>query len=162
MNSCVREPSLFPIAAATLTAFALAAVVFVAPDMAGAGDVTAAERRVLPAVPPGMRVDMTDHAGRPRSPDQTATERVALDETDRYAALESIQFALSEVGDGATYIWHRHNGRLSGTVHPTGSFRSSSGEVCRHVVVMLASGSRSRKTEGVACRLPSGQWRLEG
>lgn len=87
---------------------------------------------------------------------------VAFDDGDHYAALESIAFALAEVGDGANYVWHRQNGRLSGVVQPTSSFKTSTGEVCRVVVVTLASGRRSRTAEGVACRLQNGQWRLEG
>jgi surface antigen len=87
---------------------------------------------------------------------------VMLDETDEIAALESVQFALSEVGDGASYIWHRNNGRLSGMVQPVTSFKDGQGQICRHVVVILTSGSNSKKTEGVACRLTTGQWKLEG
>ena len=89
-------------------------------------------------------------------------QRTVLDESDEIAALESVQFALSEVGDGASYIWHRNNGHLSGMVQPVTSFKDSGGQVCRHVVVMLTSGVVSKKTEGVACRLDNGQWRLEG
>lgn len=85
-----------------------------------------------------------------------------LDEGDEIAALESLQLALSEVGDGSTYVWHRRNGRLSGVVQPTISFRDSSGKVCRHVQFMLTSGPVSKKTEGIACRLENGQWQLEG
>lgn len=88
--------------------------------------------------------------------------RHELDETDEVAALESVQLALSEVGDGATYVWHRRHGRLSGIVQPTSSFRDAGGGVCRHVVVMLSAGTASQKTEGVACRLADGRWQLEG
>src|SRR5512134_694047 len=47
--------------------------------------------------------------------------RTSLDANDEIAALESVQIALSEISDGATYVWHRRNGRLSGVVQPTGS-----------------------------------------
>jgi surface antigen len=92
----------------------------------------------------------------------TLSQPVALDESDEIAALESVQFALSEVGDGASYIWHRNNGRLSGMVQPVTSFKDGRGQVCRHVVVVLTSGVTSKKAEGVACRLTGGQWKLEG
>ena len=42
-----------------------------------------------------------------------------LDENDEIAALEAIRVALTEVGDGGTYVWHRQHGRLSGIVQPT-------------------------------------------
>lgn len=167
----MREQSLFPVAAATLTAFTLAAAVLMMPDPLRAdepgqirgeklnpqtrsgGQLQAQAPAQAPTLPPGLPA-IADR--------QPAIRKIVLDETDQFAALESIQFALTEVGDGASYIWHRNNGRLSGMVQPTGSFKASSGEVCRHVLVMLTSGTRSKKTEGVACRLPSGQWRLEG
>ena len=85
-----------------------------------------------------------------------------LDDTDAIAALEAVQMALTEVGDGATYIWHRRHGRLSGAIQPTSSFKDSTGHVCRHIVMALTSGSYSRKAEGIACRLSTGVWVLEG
>jgi surface antigen len=88
--------------------------------------------------------------------------KAALDESDAIAALEAVQVALTEVGDGATYIWHRRNGRLSGAVQPTGSFKDATGQVCRHIVVALTSGMYSRKAEGIACRQRNGVWNLEG
>lgn len=155
----MREQSLFPVAAATLTAVALVAMILIG------SAAEAAEDKPKPAARPPQVANSDKSA---KSTDTLPgivldqKHKVVLDDTDRIAALESIQFALTEVGDGASYIWHRNNGRLSGLVKPTSSFRAGSGEVCRHVMVMLTSGTRSRQTEGVACRLPSGQWRLEG
>jgi surface antigen len=88
--------------------------------------------------------------------------RADIDASDEIAALEVVQIALSEVGDGSSYIWHRRNGRLSGIVQPTASFRDHNGQICRHVIVSLSSGSYSRQAEGIACRLANGIWQLEG
>ena len=33
--------------------------------------------------------------------------RALLDENDEIAALEAVRVALTEVGDGAPYVWHR-------------------------------------------------------
>jgi len=85
-----------------------------------------------------------------------------LDEKDQIAALERIQYALSEVGDGKTYVWRRWHGRLSGLVQPTSSFKDASGKVCRHLIVLMTTGKNTKKQEGLACRLPSGRWQLEG
>lgn len=85
-----------------------------------------------------------------------------LDDTDAIAALEAVQLALTEVGDGATYVWHRKHGRLSGAIQPTSSFKDGTGHVCRHIVMALTSGSYSRKAEGIACRQRDGVWVLEG
>lgn len=85
-----------------------------------------------------------------------------LDEKDEIAALERIQYALSEVGDGKTYVWRRWHGRLSGIVQPTASFKDNGGKVCRHLIVLMTTGQLTKKQEGIACRLPSGRWQLDG
>ncbi|MEQ1616327.1 MAG: hypothetical protein ABL904_26545 [Hyphomicrobiaceae bacterium] len=85
-----------------------------------------------------------------------------LDDTDAVAALEAVQLALTEVGDGATYVWHRKHGRLSGAIQPTSSFKDGTGHICRHIVMALTSGNYSRKAEGIACRQRDGVWVLEG
>jgi surface antigen len=66
------------------------------------------------------------------------------------------------VGDGSTFIWRRGNGRISGVVKPTSSFKDVSGRICRHIVLVLAAGPRTGKIEGIACRLSNGRWELDG
>ena len=93
-----------------------------------------------------------------RAPEQKSP----LDETDEIAAFEALHLGLSEVADGATYVWHRANGRLSGAVQPTQSFKATNGQICRHIVVSLSSGTMHRRTEGIACRAINGVWNLNG
>lgn len=176
-----QQPSFFLYAASISVAFVAAASVALVPDLVTAGDRPLPGTELTPAIPapiPLFETDAAPNSGPPAcacpgnraSPGQRprfagmppAAEHTVLDESDEIAALESVQFALSEVGDGASYIWHRNNGHLSGLVQPVASFKDAGGQVCRHVVVMLTSGLLSKKTEGVACRLPNGQWRLEG
>ena len=90
------------------------------------------------------------------------TPRDTLTRYDRLAALEAVQIALSEVGDGDSYVWRRHHGRLNGVIQPTKSYKDSRGRVCRHVIVLLNSGNYSRKREGIACRHNDGIWSLDG
>ena len=85
-----------------------------------------------------------------------------LDENDEIAALEAIRVALTEVGDGGTYVWHRKHGRLSGIVQPTASFKDPGGRVCRHIVLIMTVGAATGKAEGIACRLADGRWQLDG
>ncbi len=171
--------SLFPLAAGVALAFASVAAVFIAPDLARAADPAAQSQPPSAATPPSATPAPADEEQssctcpadrltpeakekiwpRPKFAGLTPT---ALDQNDEIAALESVQLALSEVGDGSTYVWHRYHGRLSGVVQPTTSFRDASGNVCRHLVVILSSGTRSRRSEGIACRLGSGQWQLQG
>ena len=85
-----------------------------------------------------------------------------LNEEDEIAALEAIRVALSEVGDGASYVWHRRYGQLGGLVQPTHSFIDAHGRVCRRIIVILSAAMRSGRIEGTACRLAGGRWQLEG
>ncbi len=88
--------------------------------------------------------------------------KVYRDTSDAATALESVQFALTHVGDGGTYVWRRRKAGLSGVVQPTSSFRNASGSICRHVVMLVSKGAKSGKAEGIACRLTDGRWNLEG
>lgn len=140
--------SLFPMAAFAVTAFTLAAALLIGSDLAAAGDATGCSCPDAEAKPP-------------RKP-KLAAYPAPLDESDEIAALESVQFALSEVGDGATYAWRRSHGRLSGLVKPTRSYKDASGAVCRRAIVILNGLDGSKRTETSACRGANGVWRLDG
>lgn len=153
------DDSLFPLAATAVTGFVLAGLILISPDIASAAD-------AKPADGPKSGSATCTCPETSKQPlfikPKFAELKSELDGTDEIAALENLQLALNETGDGSTFVWHRSNGRLSGLVQPTASFKDASGKVCRHVVVMLTSGPYSRKAEGIACRLDSGQWLLEG
>lgn len=158
-----QHTSLFPVASAAAVAFATSAFVFIAPDFAGASEPKSSTAPQTGDNSCGCPAAKEKMWSKPKFAEiLSIAQPVMLDETDEIAALESVQFALSEVGDGASYIWHRNNGRLSGLVQPLTSFKDRQGQICRHVVVILTSGSNSKKAEGVACRASSGQWKLEG
>jgi hypothetical protein len=138
------HPSLVTLIAVVITAFLLVSEILLGSPLARAGDTWQ------------TRVERS-----PPSPDQIAPVD-KLDERDEIAALERIQYALSEIGDGQTYVWKRWHGRLSGIIHPTASFKDNSGQICRHMMVLMTTGNRTSKMEGIACRMASGRWRLEG
>jgi len=102
--------------------------------------------------------DAPKREARPKFADLQAN----LDEGDEIAALEAIRIALTEIGDGATFVWRRANGRISGVVKPTSSFKAVDGKICRHILIVLAAGRRTGQIEGVACRLDNGRWELDG
>ena len=153
------HPSLVTLAAVVTTGLVLAGQILLGPTAAFGGEAQwdtsvhpAPATAPVPLLPPnsgpsGIEVAYPQHE---------------LDEKDEIAALERIQYALSEVGDGKTYVWRRWHGRLSGIVQPTSSFKDPEGKVCRHMVVMLTTGKNTKKQEGIACRLPSGRWQLAG
>jgi surface antigen len=146
--------SMFPLAAGGLTAFALVATIYFSSNFAAAADTSPS------AQAPGCSCPNSG-AQKPTKP-KFADLTLPLDESDEIAALESVQFALSEVADGSSYVWHRSNGRLSGVVKPMASFKDTHGAVCRHVLVVLNSTDLTKKTEAVACRLATGVWELDG
>jgi surface antigen len=88
--------------------------------------------------------------------------KAMLDRDDQIATLEAVQFALDEVGDGATYVWHRKAGPLRGAIRPSASFRDAKGQVCRHIIISLSLGTHTRQVEGIACRGAERRWALAG
>lgn len=137
--------SLVTLVTASLTAFVFVALILLSSGCARAED-------HQPSEPTGAC----------QANKQTARAPRKLDERDKVALLERLQFALSAIGDGSTYAWRRWHGGLSATVHPTTSFKDDRGQVCRHVVILLTNGKRAKTIEGIACRLPSGRWQLDG
>jgi surface antigen len=45
---------------------------------------------------------------------------------------------------------------------PTASFKDTTGQPCRHLIVMLNTPQRSSKVEGIACRAADLRWQLAG
>lgn len=148
------SPSFFPLTAGGLTAFALVASIFFTADFATAAEAAA------PGQPPSC--SCPNNGAQKSTKPKFAELRMPLDESDEIAALESVQFALTEVADGSSYVWHRSHGRLSGVVKPLTSFKDSRGTVCRHVLVVFNGTDETKKTETVACRLATGVWQING
>ena len=88
--------------------------------------------------------------------------KARLDRSDRVAAAQALELALSELGDGVTLVWQRPERRLVGRIKPVSAFRDDKGRVCRHVIYSLALGAYQRQIEGVACREQDGSWSLSG
>lgn len=88
--------------------------------------------------------------------------KARLDETDLVAALQALHIALSQLGDGATYVWGRRSRSLMGIIKPTAAFVDDQGRVCRHLVYTLSLGGYSKTIEGIACRQIEGLWTLSG
>ena len=85
-----------------------------------------------------------------------------LGHVDQIATLTALQTALTEVGDGASYVWHREHGKLSGVNQPVASVLDDGGRVCRTLRVTLSAGIMVRTLIGKACRNSDGRWSLEG
>ena len=88
--------------------------------------------------------------------------KARLDRSDRVAAMQALDLALSELADGVTLVWQRPERGLVGRIKPVSAFRDDKGRVCRHVLYSLALGTYQREIEGVACRESDGSWSLSG
>ena len=157
--------SLVSLSAGGLTAFAMVAAIFLSSGETYAADAAAPVQAAREAQSPSCAcLGTTSRRDKPKYAELKSTpdDGRPLDAGDEVAALSSVQHALTATADGATYIWHRNNGRISGLVKPTSSFKNVEGSICRHLVVMLTTGNKTRKAEGVACRGSGGVWNLEG
>jgi hypothetical protein len=101
---------------------------------------------------------------RPTRPDfvRQSTPNLNLDPDDEAATLVAIAKTLSEVSDGATYVWQRSNGRLSGSFRPIRTFRDATGRTCRDLAITLTAGPVTRSVTGPACRESDRSWSLSG
>jgi len=88
--------------------------------------------------------------------------RARLDQSDREAAVQALQLALDEVGDGVRLVWRRPARGLIGKIKPVSAFRDDKGRVCRHVVYSISLGGYEKEIEGNACRGRDGSWSLAG
>ncbi len=154
--------SKLPWAATTTAAFISVAYIFISSDPIHAAEVADPQPQPCTACDAVKRWSTNPQFAELTPTPKGSPSQPLLDSRDRLAALESVQYALSEVGDGSSYVWHRGHGKLSGIVRPTASFKDTDGKICRHVVVMLSSGKISKKTEAIACRLKTGIWQLDG
>jgi hypothetical protein len=140
----------------TLTAASASAAFLFLTTLLTSGDLLA-EGRIIE--PPRLTAD----AAVPTPMDaELPLVRPRLDPSDHVSALEAVQIALTEAGDGATYVWQRSQGRIGGAVRMTSTFRDVDGRICRHLVMQLRQGTYTRRTEGIACRSSEGVWLLEG
>lgn len=98
-----------------------------------------------------------------QKPAQGLTElKTSLDRSDRTVALQALQMALTELGDGVTLVWRRPISQLTGRIKPVSAFRDDAGRLCRTVVYSLAQSGRAMEIEGVACRQADGRWAIAG
>ena len=88
--------------------------------------------------------------------------RSRLNGSDRAVAMNALDVALNELGDGATLVWKREARALAGVIRPVAAFRDDHGRICRHLIYSLSFGNYARQVEGVACRGKDGVWSLQG
>jgi surface antigen len=83
-----------------------------------------------------------------------------LDQRDKRLAAEAQQKALETAPSGSTVSWQNPDNGHKGTVTPTHTFQTSSGQYCREFQTDVTVEGRSEKAYGTACRQPDGSWKI--
>ena len=84
----------------------------------------------------------------------------SLDNADKAAMAQTTQTTLEVASSGTSSTWRNPDSGHSGTVTPTSTYQSSSGQYCREFVQTVNIGGRSEEAYGTACRQPDGAWQI--
>src|SRR5262245_5841650 len=86
----------------------------------------------------------------------------ALDQRDKRLAAEAQQRALESARTGQPVAWTNPDTGHTGTITPTKTFQSASGQYCREFQSDVTIGGKPDKAWGTACRQPDGSWKVQG
>ncbi len=84
----------------------------------------------------------------------------SLDKADRAYAERNAQETLEYQPIGSTTSWVNPDSGNSGSVTPTKTYQSTSGEYCREYQQTVTVGGEEQSAYGTACRQPDGSWKL--
>jgi surface antigen len=84
----------------------------------------------------------------------------SLDQTDQLYASSAEYHALEYTPSGTATACENPDSGHSGTVVPTRTYETTSGEYCREFQQQAAIGGQVQEVYGTACRQPDGQWKL--
>jgi len=84
----------------------------------------------------------------------------SLDKADKTALAHTTQTTLETAPSGTSSTWRNPDSGHHGTVTPTSTYQSSSGQYCREFNQTVNIGGRSEEAYGTACRQPDGTWKV--
>lgn len=84
----------------------------------------------------------------------------SLDKADKTALAHTTQNTLETAPSGTSSTWRNPDSGNYGTVTPTSTYQSSSGQYCREFSQTVNIGGRSEEAYGTACRQPDGTWKV--
>lgn len=84
----------------------------------------------------------------------------SLDKADKMAMAQTTQTTLETAPTGSSSTWQNPDSGHHGTVTPTKTYQSSSGQYCREFTQTVNIGGRSEEAYGTACRQPDGSWQI--
>jgi len=83
-----------------------------------------------------------------------------LDERDRLLAGQSLQTTMETAPDNSPSGWNNPNSGNSGTITPTATVITSSGQPCREFTQTVSIGGKQQEAYGTACRQADGSWKI--
>ena len=84
----------------------------------------------------------------------------SLDNADKAAMAQTTQTTLESAPAGTSSTWRNPDSGHYGTVTPTKTYQSSSGQYCREFAQTVNIGGRTEEAYGTACRQPDGTWQI--
>jgi surface antigen len=86
----------------------------------------------------------------------------SLDRADRLEIERTTQRSLEAAPTGQASAWRNPDSGHYGSVTPTNTYQSSSGQNCREYQQTITVGGRTEEGYGTACREPDGSWKIVG
>lgn len=84
----------------------------------------------------------------------------SLDKADMNYYQQSSQSALENARTGTTTSWSNPDSSNSGTITPTSTFQTASGQYCREYTQTITVDGRTERAYGTACRGEDNVWKL--
>jgi len=84
----------------------------------------------------------------------------SLDAADRAAMQRSTQHAMEKSKTGSRTKWNNPDSGNRGSITPTKTYQTASGQYCREYQQTVTVGGRTQEAYGRACRQPDGTWRI--
>ena len=84
----------------------------------------------------------------------------SLDRADIAYANRTTQRSLEDVPTGHATTWRNPDSGAAGTITPTKTYQTASGQYCREFQQSITVGGKTEEGVGTACRQPDGSWRI--
>ena len=85
----------------------------------------------------------------------------SLDQADRALMRKTPQYSMDKSKDGNTAKWNNPNNGNKGSVTPTKTYQTVSGQYCREYQQTVTVGGRTQEAYGTACRRADGTWQIQ-
>ena len=84
----------------------------------------------------------------------------SLDHADQMYANKTAQKSFESAPSGQTQGWRNPDSGHSGTITPTKTFQTQSGQYCREFTQTIEVADKKQQGYGTACRQPDGTWQI--